>query len=115
MIGKPISVVTDEIGQRFDCYKSALKKHGIKTRVETLSSLLDLTPKMAAFGTAAALHFAGLGDFLAAVAGSGMTIGDILMKMAKVKIAYDEGLSKLRSEHPEVAFLAPLAASDAQL
>ena len=111
MIGKPISVMTDEISQRFEDYKEALRKHAVETTpINTLSAIIDATPKMGA--VAAAVHFAHLGDFLATVAGSGIAIADIAIKMAKVRLSYEEGLSKLHSEHREVAFLAPLAGSE---
>lgn len=107
LVGQPEAVLASEIEARLNKYTDALKKHGLKTRVEMVASILDITPKLQVAAAAAAARYAGVADFLTAgAAGGALIVGDIAIKLAKVLVAYDEGLSKLRSEHAEVAFLA---------
>ena len=106
LLGKPEAVIADEIRIRFERYRKALKKHGVATRVESLAALLDVGPKAIAALGAAAAHYAGFSGFLAATASGALITAEMSVKLAKVLINYDEGLSKLRSQHAEVAFLA---------
>jgi hypothetical protein len=106
LLGKPEAVIADEIRIRFERYRKALRKHGVATRVESLAALLDVGPKAIAALGAAAAHYAGLSGFLAATASGALITAEMSVKLAKVLINYDEGLSKLRSQHAEVAFLA---------
>lgn len=88
--------VTDSIAAKLDDYEFALRKHGIETRLGTLSSLLD--PKFLGISTAAALAAGSASVAWGALAGAGLVIGKTLVSFATAKIAADTELRKIGGE-----------------
>jgi len=88
MIGKSQSFIEDEIAQRLEDYKSALKKQGIKTVIGTIEEILsgDILKPAIASGIIAITT----DPLLGILAGTGLFISNVAVKLAKKKIEYDE-------------------------
>jgi hypothetical protein len=101
MEGKPLNFVTDAIGCRLDDYERGLRKHGIKTVLGCIQSLLD--PK---FLVATAAIGTGLGAGLGHEWGIG---GAILAVLGKTACSISEKFLELtdarQGEGAEVAFV----------
>lgn len=101
MAGKSSGAVVDEIGVRLDRYRAALTKHGLRSRLGVLSSVLDAR----ALATAAA---AGVGPSLAAgpiwggLAAGSVLVGRVVLTLGQSKL----DLLQLQQEHREVAFVS---------
>ncbi len=85
MIGKSQKFIEDEIIVKLDGYHSSLRKHGIKTVIGTIEEALDGKYIIPA-GIASFVGHPVLGIFLAA----GFMFGKIAVKLAQIKIAFDE-------------------------
>jgi hypothetical protein len=101
MAGKPISYVADEIGERYDDYLTALNKHGIKSSIGTLGTLLDQSTLLSAAIGASAGFLVG-GSLSAAFAGGAVAIGKLSLKMADELLEYQYAK---RTTNPEIAFV----------
>jgi hypothetical protein len=101
MPGKPISFVTDAIGQKLDDYQWSIKKHGFSTVLGSLQSIVD--PKFLAAVT-------GLGAVVGAMAGSETAVvTTALAVMGKTAISISERFLDLenarKGDGAEVAFI----------
>jgi len=101
MINKPQSFVSDEISKRLDEYEWALKKHGIKTLLGTITDALDGKFLAGACATGAFLTLLEKPG-LAALAGTGLVL-------TKAVVTISERLIELenirRGPNSEVAFI----------
>jgi len=89
MIGNPQNFVEDEISQKLEDYMSALKKHGIKTVVGTVEEALD--EKLIIGASATAMAFANWGHpNLGILAGIGLIIGKVAVKLTKTHLDFDD-------------------------
>jgi hypothetical protein len=88
MIGKSQAFIEDEIAQRLEDYKSALKKQGIKTVIGTIEEILsgDILKPAIASGIIAITT----DPLLGILAGTGLFISSVAVKLAKKKIEYEE-------------------------
>lgn len=81
MVGKPLSYIEDEVGVRLDAYDRAMKAHGVRTVIGSLSALLEKDFLLA--GTAVTSAAAAFGGGLAAlVAGASVAIGQVSLHVA---------------------------------
>lgn len=101
MAGKPISYIADEISERYDDYLTTLNKHGIKSSIGTLGTLLDQSTLLSAAIGASAGFLVG-GSLSAAFAGGAVAIGKLSLKMADELLEYQYAK---RTTNPEIAFV----------
>jgi|SRR5215213_1230895 len=94
----------DLIAIRLDDYQWALKKHGVKVSLGTLSCLLDPKFLGAVSATVAAAAVAG-GGVWAALAGASLTIGQTVVSFGTRLI---DALDERRKENYEVAYIHEL-------
>jgi hypothetical protein len=89
MIGNPQNFVEDEISQKLEDYMSALRKHGIKTVVGTVEEALD--GRLITGASATAVAFANWGHpSLGILAGMGLIIGKVAVKLIKTYLDFDD-------------------------
>ncbi|MCK4829557.1 hypothetical protein KA005_78250, partial [bacterium] len=74
MLGKPREFIEDEIAIKLEDYTLALKKHGLKTLVGSLSVTFDHRALIASSATAAGMAYAGH-DILGILAAAGVIVG----------------------------------------
>jgi hypothetical protein len=101
MIGKPASFITDELADRLDDYDAVIRKHGLKTVLGSLSSLLDPRFLSAATAVTAGAAVAGGSAWAAASAAllaafqSGISVTSNLLDLSDIR----------RTTAPEVAYV----------
>ena len=104
MAHKPTGFVVDEIGVRLDSYYAAIRKHGLKTRVGVLATLIDAkvlaSAAAAAGGSAVAGH-----PFLGMVAGGTVVFGKALLAFAQGSLE----LHDIVRDHAEIAFVVEVS------
>jgi len=85
MVGKPLSYIEDDIGIRLEAYDRAVRTHGLRTVVGSLSALVDSRFLAAAtLATTVAAHFSG--GLAALVAGAALGLGKVSLHIASVLI-----------------------------
>ena len=103
MLGKEMSFIEDEIAERLDNYKWALKKHGIKTLIGTISSMLsDKDALLGASAAFAAIKYAAGQDLAALLAAVSILGANLAVKTASVLLEREE---IRRGPGSEVAFV----------
>jgi hypothetical protein len=101
MIGRSTEYIIDEIGVRLERYKQALKKHGLKSRIGLLTSILD--PKaLASAGAAAGGAMLAEQVLTAVLAAGGVLLGKVLIGVGQSKL----DLHDVHAEHAEITFVA---------
>jgi hypothetical protein len=88
MIGKSQTYVEDDINLKLYNYKKALDKHGIKTVIGTIEETLD-SKFLIGTSIASSLPFA-LDSKLGILVGAGLVIGNIIIKLTKNRLEYNE-------------------------
>ncbi len=101
MVGKSQSFIEDEISLKLEDYNNSIKKHGIKTAIGTLSSVLDEKFLASASAMSGALFLAG-GPGVAILGGAGLVVGNTLLKIAED--AYDVQ-EELDEQKKDIAFI----------
>jgi hypothetical protein len=96
--------IEDLIALRLDDYQWALKKHGVKLSLGTLSCLLDPKFLGAVSATVAAAGFAG-GGLWAALAGASLTVGQAVVTFGTQLV---DTLDERRKDNYEVAYVHQL-------
>ncbi len=91
----------DLIAIRLDDYGWAMKKHGLQAAIGSLSSILDPRFLGGISATVAASAVAG-GPTWAAIAGTGISVGRVLLTLGT---AYVDGIDERRKTNYEVAYL----------
>lgn len=99
-----LSYVRDELTIRLADYDIALKKHGVKTVLGTLTSLVDSRALLGGSAAIASLSYA-IDREWALVAGGAILVGRAAVSVAKALI---DGQEARAQNHPEVAFVAEL-------
>ena len=89
MVGKTQAFVEDEIAIRLEDYEHALKKHGIKTVLGTIEEALDGRFLLGASGFTGTLTLAGH-PALGILAGAGIVVGKVVIKIAQTMIDFDD-------------------------
>ena len=89
MVGKSQAFIEDEIAMKLEDYEQALKKHGIKTVLGTIQETLDGKYLLGAAGAAAPFTLAGY-PVLAALAGAGLIVGKVVVKLIEMKLDFDD-------------------------
>jgi hypothetical protein len=89
MVGKSLGYVQDEIADRLEDYRWALKKHGLKVITGTIEETLDGRYLVGASGAAASLSLAGY-PTLGILAGAGLMLGKVVVKLAENRINYTD-------------------------
>lgn len=99
--GESVQQVTDEIGQKLDDYRWAIKKHGMKTAIEAVSTLVSLSAVLPAAGglTAAAML---LGPLSGALIGGVVAVAGATAWIAKRQVDLQD---LKRGKDREVAYL----------
>ncbi len=101
LVGKSKHYVEDEIALRFERYQSTIRKHGLKTRLGVLSTLID--PRSLAPAATAASGFLLAGQPLwGLLSSSGLVLGKTMVTLGEARLSFDETLERL----DEVAFLS---------
>ena len=102
MVGKPLSFIEDEIALKLEDYLYAMRKHGVKIVLGSISSVLDWKHLTAAVATSLS---AGVltGDALwGALAAGAITIGKVGVHVAQSALSLDD---VRRGPGSEVAFV----------
>lgn len=89
LIEKSQAFIEDEISLRLEGYENAMRKHGIKTVVGTIEEVLDGKYLLVASGVAGTLTIAGH-PVLGMLAGTGLFIGKVGVKLIQTKIDFDD-------------------------
>ena len=103
MVGRSRNYVIDEIGTRVERYREALHKHGLKTRLGVLGSLVDakaLVATAVAAGSSLAQENRS-GDYLELRA---TFFGRVMLTVGEARLE----LRDVHAEHAEIAFVAEL-------
>lgn len=101
MVGRDTTYIADDIANRLDGYRWALRKHGITTLISCLSSLLD--PRFAMAVSSASLAMALSVDKLSALATAvTAAIGQVTVTLAKGAIDLNDAR---RGAGSEIAFI----------
>lgn len=101
MVGKPTQYVIDEIGVKYDKYKTALRKHGLKTKIGVLASMIDSKTLLSSIAAVGGAVIAGEPLF-GALAAAGVLLGKSLVTIGEAKI----DLENIREQYGEIAFVA---------
>ncbi len=93
--------VTDLISQKIEDYQWAIKKHGLKTKIEAISSMLSLGSVIPTAGgfTAKAIE---MNPFWGAIAGGILAVGGATVWIAKRSLELED---LKRGQHSEIAYL----------
>ena len=104
VVGKPVDFVVDELALRYDKYKRALGKHGLKTTIGAIQSLID--PKFLA-AASATVGGVGLGIGLSAAGLAAVAVAGTQMacSIARAKIEFEE---QIDGQFGEVALVHQL-------
>lgn len=97
MIGKSQNFIKEDIELRLHDYEHALKKHGVKTVLGTISEALDGKYVLGASGMAGSLILSGYPN-LGVLVGSGLIIGKTVVKLAQTLLDFDDVQCGLNSE-----------------
>lgn len=89
MIGKSQAFIENDIALKLQDYEWALKKHGIKTVIGTISETLDGKYLLGTTTVAASLVLAGY-PTLAMLAGAGLVVGKVGVKLAEALLDFDD-------------------------
>lgn len=89
MIGKSREFIEDDIAIKLEDYESALKKHGIMTVIGTVDEALDGKYLAGVLGVTAPLILTGH-PTLGILAGAGLVVGKIGIKLSQVLLDYDD-------------------------
>lgn len=89
MVGKSTGFIEDEIALRLEDYERALKKHGIKTVLGTIEETLDGKYLAGAAGIVGSFTITGH-PALGALAGAGLIIGKMGVKLFDAKLDFDD-------------------------
>jgi len=89
MIDKPQSYIEDEISIKLDDYRTALRRHGIKTALGTISDVLDGKFLLGAAAVSAPTFLSGYPNLSALVAGS-IVVGKVVVSGAQRWVEYKE-------------------------
>jgi len=96
LLGKDARFVHDELEQRLDDYQEAMRRHGIKTVLGTAAEILD--PKIFAAAAAGGAALASVNPLLALGAGSGLVLGNAVLKVTQHLVNFQEQRANLRKE-----------------
>jgi hypothetical protein len=103
MIGKPKAYMENEISARLEDYQWAIKKHGIKSVLGTMSSVLE--SKSALAGLSSAMIFSWLDQSaLGLMSGLGILGAKCSLELAKISLEREE----IRRSSPEISFVHEL-------
>jgi hypothetical protein len=97
MIGKSQKFIEDDIAQKLEDYGSTLKKHGIKTVIGTIEEVLDGKYLLGTSGVIGSFSLAGYPG-LGILAGAGLMIGKMAVKLGNTWIDYDDAERGVNSE-----------------
>ncbi|MGD0596611.1 MAG: hypothetical protein ABSA64_03690 [Sedimentisphaerales bacterium] len=97
MIGKSQKFIEDDIAQKLEDYGSTLKKHGIKTVIGTIEEVLDGKYLLGTSGVIGSFSLAGYPG-LGILAGAGLMIGKMAVKLGNTWIDYDDTERGVNSE-----------------
>lgn len=89
MVGKSQAFIEDEVSQKLQDYEQALKKHGIRTILGTIQETLDGKYLLGAAGAAAPFALAG-DPVLGALAGAGLIVGKVVVKLIQTKLDFED-------------------------
>jgi hypothetical protein len=103
MVGRTYHYVIDEIGVRLENYRTAIRKHGLKSRIGVLASVLEAKALLPASVAAGSSIVAGEPLWGALVAG-GVLLGKVLVAVGQSRV----DLQEIREEHQEVAFVTEI-------
>jgi hypothetical protein len=101
MASKSLEFVQDEMSQRLEDYKWALKKHGVETFLSTASALIDHRALIAAATVAAPLAVLGQSEWGALSAG-GVLLGKALLSVRHTQLEKED---IERTKGRDIAFL----------
>lgn len=105
LVERPVTFIADEVAARMSDYEWSMKKHGIKTAIGSLSSLLD--PAFIAASSAAVTSAAIAADGrIAALTGIGITIGRAVLSIGSALV----DLADERRKWAEIAYAYDLKA-----
>ena len=94
MVGKPTTVVVEEIGIRLEAYRAALKKHGIQTRMGMMEMILDshglLSATAAGIASASLSQNALITGITAGGVGTLVVLGKVAMRIQQSKLDLEE-------------------------
>lgn len=103
MVGRSYQYVIDEIGVRLENYRTAIRKHGLRSRIGVLASVLEAKALLPASVAAGGSIVAGEPLWGALVAG-GVLLGKVLVAVGQSRV----DLQEIREEHQEVAFVTEI-------
>lgn len=103
MVGKSNQFIIDEIGVKLDLYRAALRKHGVKTKIGVLSSLINSKALLSSLVTMGGSIVAGE-PLWGSLATGGVLLGKVLISIGESKIE----LEGVREKYKDIAFLAQL-------
>lgn len=89
MVGKSADFIEDEIALRLEDYERALKKHGIKTVLGTIEETLDGKYLAGVAGMVGSFTLTGH-PVLGTLAGAGLMIGKMGVKLFDAKLDFDD-------------------------
>ena len=101
MVGKDSEFIRADVIERFDGYSWAIRKHGLKTVLGTLSTMLDEKTIIAAAAAAAGSAVAA-GEFLAALTAVGVITGKTMLHAVE---DFVELRNLQRTTSPEIAYV----------
>jgi len=101
MVSRQHTFIVDELGKRIELYRQALRKHGLKTRLGVLASLVDAKALVGTSAAASASLVSGhpLWGLLAATS---ILFGKALLTIGQARIDLEE----VHNAHSEIAFVA---------
>jgi len=97
MIGKSHKFIEDDIAQKLEDYESSLKKHGINTVLGTIEEVLDGKYLLGTSGVVGSFSLAGYPE-LGVLAGTGLMVGKIAIKLGKTCLDFDDAERGANSE-----------------
>lgn len=100
MVGKPLSFIEDEIGQRLEDYNSALDKHGLRKITGSLLAALDPMTLLAASGAYITGRSTGQ-EWIGMLTGASILLHKCAVCLKQEKL----DLENVKRSHPEIHFI----------
>jgi len=103
MIGKSVNFIADDLAGRLEDYNWTLRKHGVKTILGSLSSMLE--PSFIAAASAATMVTGyAAGSLAASLSALSLAVAKVAASVASARISYDDA-----TRVPEIAFVHELS------
>lgn len=103
MVGRQHTFIVDELGKRIELYRQALRKHGLKTRLGVLASLVDAKALVGASAATSAALVAGH-PLWGLLTTTSFLFGKALLTIGQASLDLEE----VHNAHSEIAFVAQL-------